>query len=144
VGLALRGHRYKHGHTVEEDVLNLVCFHIDSQHGESSFARARDKRRLAINFGQLHAGVRWQRVPENGRVTQHERYYHVTPRLLFFDCGSHDQYLLHFGARLLARKLTHVGIPHEYEEFDDNHTNIAYRYNVSLPRMANVLWESTT
>jgi len=61
--------------------------------------------------------------------------------LLFFDCGSRDQYQLHFGARLLARTLTQAGIRHEYEEFDDDHTNIAYRYNVSLPKPAQVLWE---
>ena len=62
-------------------------------------------------------------------------------KLLYFDCGSRDQYQLHFGARLLARKLTQAGILYEYEEFDDDHTNIAYRYNVSLPKLAHVLWE---
>jgi S-formylglutathione hydrolase FrmB len=65
-------------------------------------------------------------------------------KLLYFDCGSRDQYQLHFGARLLARKLTQLGILHEYEEFDDDHTNIAYRYNVSLPKLAHVLWEGAT
>jgi hypothetical protein len=40
--------------------------------------------------------------------------------------------------------LTQAGILHEYEEFDDDHTNIAYRYNVSLPKLAHVLWEGTT
>jgi hypothetical protein len=61
-------------------------------------------------------------------------------KLLFFDCGSRDEYMLQFGARALARKLTSYDIPHEYEEFDDNHDNIAYRYDVSLPRLARVLW----
>src|SRR6266849_3344484 len=42
-------------------------------------------------------------------------------KLLYFDCGSRDQYQLHFGARLLARTLTQAGIHHEYEEFDDDH-----------------------
>jgi S-formylglutathione hydrolase FrmB len=63
-------------------------------------------------------------------------------KLLYFDCGSRDQYQLHFGARLLARTLTQVGIPHDYEEFDDDHTTIAYRYNVSLPKLAHTLWQS--
>jgi enterochelin esterase-like enzyme len=65
-------------------------------------------------------------------------------KLLSFDCGSRDQYQLHFGARLLARKLAQAGIPHKYEEFDDDHTNIAYRYNVSLPRLARALWQGAT
>ncbi len=45
---------------------------------------------------------------------------------------------------VLARKLTQLGILHEYEECDDDHTNIVYRYNVSLPKLANVLWEGAT
>lgn len=60
-------------------------------------------------------------------------------KLLFFDCGSRDQYMLHFGARLLHRKLSHYTIPHIYEEFDDDHTNIAYRYNTSLPLLVKAL-----
>jgi S-formylglutathione hydrolase FrmB len=62
-------------------------------------------------------------------------------KLLYFDCGSRDQYQLHFGARLLAHKLAQAGISHQYEEFDDDHTNIAYRYNVPLPRLARALWQ---
>jgi hypothetical protein len=31
------------------------------------------------------------------------------------------------------------GIAYEYEEFDDNHMNIQYRYDVSLPKLAEVL-----
>ena len=88
---------------------------------------------------------RWQandpvQMVEDRRIQQALR----SLKLLYFDCGSRDQYLLHFGARLLARKLTQLGIGHQYEEFDDDHTNIAYRYNVSLPKLANVLWEGAT
>jgi enterochelin esterase family protein len=60
-------------------------------------------------------------------------------RLLFIDCGSRDEFNLHFGARLLARKLKALGIAHEYEEFDDGHMNITYRYAVSLPKIARAL-----
>jgi hypothetical protein len=27
-------------------------------------------------------------------------------------------------------------VPHEYEEFDDGHMNVQYRYDVSLPKIA--------
>lgn len=60
-------------------------------------------------------------------------------RLLFLDCGSRDEYHLHFGARRLARRLTALGIPHTYEEHDDGHRSIQYRYDVSLPRLAAAL-----
>ena len=52
---------------------------------------------------------------------------------LFIDCGSQDQYALHYGARALVRKLEALGIRHRYEEFTDNHSGIDYRMDVSLP-----------
>jgi S-formylglutathione hydrolase FrmB len=88
---------------------------------------------------------RWQandpvRMVEDRRVQEAQR----SLKLLYFDCGSRDQYQLHFGARLLGQKLIQAGILYEYEEFDDDHTNIAYRYNVSLPKFAQVLRQGTT
>jgi len=32
-----------------------------------------------------------------------------------------------------------LGVPHEYEEFDDGHLNVQYRYAVSLPKIAGAL-----
>ena len=52
---------------------------------------------------------------------------------LFIDCGDQDQYNLLFGARRLHRELSVAGINHHYEEFDDNHSGIDYRMDVSLP-----------
>lgn len=52
---------------------------------------------------------------------------------IYIDCGSVDQYNLVFGARRLHRKLENYGIDHEYQEFDDNHSSVDYRMDVSLP-----------
>jgi enterochelin esterase-like enzyme len=60
-------------------------------------------------------------------------------RLLYLDCGSRDEYGLHYGARRLTRRLAALGIPHEYEEFDDGHRDTDYRYDVSLPQLARAL-----
>lgn len=60
-------------------------------------------------------------------------------RLLFIDCGTRDEFNLHFGARTLVKKLQALGVAHEYEEFDDGHLNIQYRYEVSLPKLAGAL-----
>jgi enterochelin esterase-like enzyme len=60
-------------------------------------------------------------------------------RLLYLDCGNRDEHHLHFGARQLARRLTTLGIPHEYDEFDDGHRDTDYRYDVSLPKLARTL-----
>lgn len=60
---------------------------------------------------------------------------------IYIDCGNQDQYHLHFGARRLHKALTEYGIPHLYEEFPDNHTNLDYRFDRSLPFLAKALTE---
>ncbi len=54
-------------------------------------------------------------------------------RGLYIDCGSRDQYHIHYGARILSKRLTAAGIRHTYEEFADNHSDIDYRMDTSLP-----------
>ncbi len=54
-------------------------------------------------------------------------------RGIYFDCGTRDSYHLHYGARILHKRLREARIPHHYEEFDDNHTAIQYRLDTSLP-----------
>jgi enterochelin esterase family protein len=60
-------------------------------------------------------------------------------RLLHLDCGTKDEFNLQHGARLFSRRLRTLGVPHEYEEFEDGHRNVSYRYDVSLPRLARAL-----
>ena len=60
-------------------------------------------------------------------------------RLLYVDCGTKDEFFLDLGARLLARRLEELGVPHEHEEFEDGHMDISYRYDVSLPKLSAAL-----
>lgn len=60
-------------------------------------------------------------------------------KLLYLDCGTRDEFHLHHGARFFTRELAARGIAHEYQEFDDGHMSIAYRYDVSLPKLARAL-----
>jgi enterochelin esterase family protein len=60
-------------------------------------------------------------------------------KLVFLDCGTRDEWHLHLGARMLARKLAAHGVAHEHEEFDDGHMNVSYRLDVSLPKLARAL-----
>lgn len=62
-------------------------------------------------------------------------------RLLFIDSGTRDEFNLHYGARRLVRRLQAHGIAYEHEEFDDGHMDIDYRYDVSLPKLAQALGE---
>jgi S-formylglutathione hydrolase FrmB len=54
-------------------------------------------------------------------------------RGIYIDCGWRDQYHIHYGARILSERLSQEKIRHVYEEFDDNHSDIDYRMDVSLP-----------
>ena len=79
--------------------------------------------------------LEWDPVELLDRYGEHLRRL----RLLYMDCGTRDEFNLHFGARLMARRLIARGIPFTYEEFDDTHASIQYRYDVSLPRLAQAL-----
>ena len=54
-------------------------------------------------------------------------------RGVYIDCGWRDQYHIQYGSRLLSQRLAVAGIRHRYEEFDDDHSDIDYRMDVSLP-----------
>ena len=60
-------------------------------------------------------------------------------KLIYMDCGDHDQFRIHFGMRRFARKLEAAGIAHIYQEFDDDHSDVDYRMDVFLPLMAKAL-----
>jgi hypothetical protein len=54
-------------------------------------------------------------------------------RGIYIDCGFRDQYHIYYGARTLSRRLSEARIRHTYEEFDDDHSDVDYRMDVSLP-----------
>ncbi|MBV8198407.1 MAG: esterase [Candidatus Eremiobacteraeota bacterium] len=60
-------------------------------------------------------------------------------RLRYLDCGRRDEYHLDVGSRVVAARIRELGLVVRHEEFDDDHRNVAYRYEVSLPALANVL-----
>ncbi len=84
---------------------------------------------------------RWKHWLEHDPVNMVARYARNlrTSRGLWIDCGWRDQYHLHYGARLLSRRLAEHRVPHVYEEFDDTHSSIDYRMDVSLPFLTRAL-----
>ncbi|MBI1799010.1 MAG: esterase [Candidatus Eisenbacteria bacterium] len=83
----------------------------------------------------------WARWLEHDPLAQIERCAGAlrSLRLLYLDCGRQDEWHLHHGARRFHRELESRGIVHEYQEFDDGHLNVSYRYEVSLPKLARAL-----
>lgn len=59
--------------------------------------------------------------------------------VLFIDVGTRDEYNLDFAARRLHHKLETLGIRHRYEEFDDGHRGLSYRYERSIPLLSRML-----
>jgi S-formylglutathione hydrolase FrmB len=78
---------------------------------------------------------RWRAWRRHDPINLVERYKANLKSLrgIYIDCGSRDQYHIHYGARILSARLAAAGIGHRYEEFDDDHSDIDYRMDVSLP-----------
>jgi enterochelin esterase family protein len=60
-------------------------------------------------------------------------------RLRYLDCGRRDEYGLDIGARVTVARMRECGLEVRHEEFDDDHRNVGYRYEISLPALAAVL-----
>jgi hypothetical protein len=78
---------------------------------------------------------RWERWQKHDpvRLVDEHRDALRSMRGIYIDCGWRDQYHIHYGARTLSRRLAAARIKHTYEEFDDDHADVDYRMDVSLP-----------
>ena len=78
---------------------------------------------------------RWSRWRAHDPINLVAKYHDALKSLrgIYVDCGWRDQYHIHYGTRILSKRLAAAGIRHRYEEFDDNHSDIDYRMDTSLP-----------
>jgi S-formylglutathione hydrolase FrmB len=81
---------------------------------------------------------RWRRRDPVNLVGEHRRDL-AAMRAIYIDCGWRDQYHIHYGSRTLSRRLSEAGIRHTYEEFDDDHSDVDYRMDVSLPLLSRAI-----
>ncbi len=83
----------------------------------------------------------WQRWVQHDPLTMLESHAEAlrSMRLVYLDCGTRDEYHLHLGLRLFVRALEARGIAHTHLEYDDAHMNVSYRYDESLPRLAEAI-----
>lgn len=86
-----------------------------------------------LRTGALRPAV-WRRWLAWDPVQMVERHRRNLRRLRFvyLDCGTRDEYHLHYGARMVAERLRRLGIRLVHEEFPDGHGNIQYRYDRSF------------
>ena len=127
--------------TKDMEALNTLAM---AAHYSPSRNPKRSELRVELPFdiktGEFREDV-WERWLAQDPVRMVERYAENlrTMKLVYIDCGSKDEFNLHWGARLLHSKLNGLKIKHYYEEFDDGHMNIGYRYDVSLPMIYRAL-----
>jgi S-formylglutathione hydrolase FrmB len=78
---------------------------------------------------------RWSKWRAHDPINMVQRYRASLKSLrgIYIDCGRRDQYHIQYGTRILSKRLAAAGIRHTYEEFDDDHSDIDYRMDVSLP-----------
>ena len=92
--------------------------------------------RLPFNLETGEAlAARWKRWKRHDPVALVNRYRRNLRSLrgIYIDCGSRDQFHIHYGSRILSKRLREARIAHTYREFDDDHSDIDYRMDVSLP-----------
>ena len=85
--------------------------------------------------------ARWRRWLAHDPINLVDRYRANLKSLrgLYIDCGSRDQFHIHYGTRILSKRLALAGVRHTYEEFDDDHSDVDYRMDISLPFLYRVL-----
>ena len=112
--------------------LGMACHY--SPNPEAPAAHLRIDWPFDLETGEFRPAV-WDRWRAWDPVQMLGKHLDALRRLraIYIDCGSRDEYALHWGARTLAARLRDHGIAVRYEEFDDGHMNITYRYGVSLP-----------
>ncbi|MBV8154022.1 MAG: esterase, partial [Candidatus Eremiobacteraeota bacterium] len=90
--------------------------------------------------GELDDAVfaRWLAFDPAERVATHRAQLERL-RLRYLDCGRRDEYGLDIGARVVAQRMRDLGLDVRHEEFDDDHRNVGYRYDISLPALTAVL-----
>jgi enterochelin esterase family protein len=101
---------------------------------------------LGIDFPfDLETGVFrpevWERWRANDPVNLAEKHAAglTALDLVYLDCGKTDEFHLQWGARALTAALRKHEVDVRYEEFDDGHFGVAYRYDVSVPLLARAL-----
>ncbi|MHB8177407.1 MAG: alpha/beta hydrolase [Vulcanimicrobiaceae bacterium] len=90
--------------------------------------------------GELREDIfaRWLAFDPVERASRH-RAELARLRLRYLDCGRRDEYGLDIGARAMTQRIRDLGLQVEHQEFDDDHRNVGYRYEVSLPLLTEVL-----
>ncbi len=95
---------------------------------------------VKIPSGEIRADVwaRWEANDPVHMAREHADALRLMKKI-YLDAGLRDEWNLHIGARIFCSRLDELGIKHIYEEFDDTHLGIVYRYDRSFTELAKAL-----
>ncbi|MGC8537777.1 MAG: alpha/beta hydrolase-fold protein [Candidatus Micrarchaeia archaeon] len=104
--------------------------------------RKKIKLPFDLHTGEIKHDV-WDAWLSNDPVRMVDTHYKALQKLDFIgiDVGLYDQFNLLEGSRILHKKLSEHHIRHMYSEFKDTHTNISYRYDISVPLVEKALYK---
>jgi hypothetical protein len=93
-----------------------------------------------LETGEFRPAI-WERWRSHDPVNLVEKYTtnlaHL--RAIYIDGGTRDEFALHWGARALTARLRAAGHTVRHEEFDDGHMTVQYRYDASVPFLADAI-----
>ena len=123
-------HRVAH-HKPLDAIAMASCY---SPNPEAPAAHAHIDWPFDLETGEFRPAVweRWRAWDPVNMVARYAANLRLL-RAIYVDCGTRDEFALHWGARALVGQLRAHGIAVRHEEFTDGHMNIPYRYDVSLP-----------
>lgn len=123
-----------------EDVATMMMLAISAAYAPDAARPHGFALPFDLRTGEIVDAV-WKRFKAWDPVTMAATHAEALRRmkLVYLDAGSRDEWALDIAARVLADRLRALGVHVEHEEFDDGHRSTAYRYDVSLPRLAAAL-----
>jgi len=88
---------------------------------------------VRLPSGEIRPDI-WERWIEQDPVHMATRHAHAlrSMKKIFLDAGIRDEFNLQLGARIFCSRLKELDVPYVYEEFEDGHIQINYRYDRSL------------
>ena len=89
---------------------------------------------LPVNENCKFIDEKWAEWKSWDPLTMIEIHQNLPP--CWIDVGDSDQYNIQYGLRQLHKRMTELGIKHEWEEFPGTHSGIDHRLDLSLPWIA--------
>ncbi len=117
-----------------QDVTTLMILAMAASYDPDTKAPNNFRLPFDLNSGELIT-ERWKQWLRHDPINLVKKHHTNLKKLkgIFIDCGSRDQFHIHFGSRKLSSELTKKNVQHVYQEFDGTHSGIDYRLDVSLP-----------